>query len=1031
MRRHWRNKAASTAVAIMIAASMFSGSLTTAWAEGEVADTTSEETPTYEASNDSATEEKAAADNETDGEESEESDQGATEEGAEESSDAGKTDGETADGAEIDGKTADGEAAGSETADGDATDVEAAEGESAEEAETEAEGETFAEETDLTEDAAADVVVRTPDITDGTSYSENTTISGKTIQGVVIVEDDTTVIFENCTFIGSEDDGTGEMGVTVEGDGVAILNNATFITREVLIDDDSIETLGEEYELSISNVFDGGKVGEYSTTTVTYPCETYTVGTPDYEEILSVDAGDLLIVEDATTEVEYMISYTPDKSGYNTTHITSIEFDDTTIKFPTVLNVESGGPVVPEDPEGPTTDSGDGITPKRTITIEKKWKNAEKYYDHSKLRVFVKILDSNGKEIGEVELNKDNRWTATYPAADSDQTLDMDAEYSVEEYKILNGDGEDVTNGYVLIDKQEKNRYSYSRTDEIKVGGTYILGYTLDGNASYELMSSDGSKIVTTNVPARTWTDIEPSETFYWNTLAPSQKDYHNNDSFWNFQHKSTGGYVHGSESSFIMSSESTPIKYYARQFRYNYGKIVSEYSMYSHDASGNCTKIAMDGAQIYPIVYSKDTLFTLTNQECFYVYHSSDCVTERYMLRDDLTNKNAGTFDIVSLVRSKHFYGGYYKSYADEGTPYTGASSKWNKSEAYTTSGFRLIPVPGTTYYLKEVPNEYLRPRYHALRWISGSKKITQIYLANIIDDNNYLSLGFEGKDVDGNALASKDLRGYNNPLDTVYYKVKINNRTYTYKAYTSAIPAGLMGFYNLYYNLEPDLKDGMTFEYTPYLVTPDNIKVWQQTKTYKIISNATNIGTAIESDVISHFIENYLSDLNNSMASSNGTYNSDGKLPTSSNPTSNVQSTSSNSQGSSGGSSGSSGSSGNSSGGSSYSSGTSDNNAVANNTEASNTGDTDTEEVRKIDQNPPKSNDNGESSDKSNPDSSLDQEKQSGAGQQNGDTWKEEKGKSNWNWWIWAAGAGLCGGLWFIIWKRRKEEDQEDIIG
>lgn len=227
MRRHWRNKAASTAVAIMIAASMFSGSLTTAWAEGEVADTTSEETPTYEASNDSATEEKAAADNETDGEESEESDQGATEEGAEESSDAGKTDGETADGAETDGKTADGEAAGSETADGDATDVEAAEGESAEEAETAAEGETLAEETDLTEDAAADVVVRTPDITDGTSYSENTTISGKTIQGVVIVEDDTTVIFENCTFIGSEDDGTGEMGVTVEGDGVAILNNAT------------------------------------------------------------------------------------------------------------------------------------------------------------------------------------------------------------------------------------------------------------------------------------------------------------------------------------------------------------------------------------------------------------------------------------------------------------------------------------------------------------------------------------------------------------------------------------------------------------------------------------------------------------------------------------------------------------------------------------------------------------------------------------------------------------------------------------
>ena len=67
MRRHWRNKAASTAAAIMIAASMFSGSLTTAWAEGEVAETTSEEMPTYEASDDSAAEEEAAVEEEEDG----------------------------------------------------------------------------------------------------------------------------------------------------------------------------------------------------------------------------------------------------------------------------------------------------------------------------------------------------------------------------------------------------------------------------------------------------------------------------------------------------------------------------------------------------------------------------------------------------------------------------------------------------------------------------------------------------------------------------------------------------------------------------------------------------------------------------------------------------------------------------------------------------------------------------------------------------------------------------------------------------
>ena len=1029
MRRHWRNKAASTAVAIMIAASMFSGSLTTAWAEGEVADTTSEETPTYEASNDSATEEEPAADNEADGAESEEADQGAAKEGAEESSDAGKTDGETADGAETDGKTADGEESGGETADEAVTDGEAAEGESAKEAETAAEGETLAEETDLAEDAAADdVVVRTPDITDGTSYSENTTISGKTIQGVITVEDDTTVTFENCVFIGAEDDGTGEMGVTVEGDGVAILKNAKFMIREVTTTDDGEDVIGEENELSISNLFDGGKVGEYSTTTVSYPCDSYTVG------ILSVEAGDLSIDEDSDTEVVYTISYTPDKSGYNTTHITSIEFDDTTIKFPTVLNVEAGGPAEPEDPEGPTTDSGDGITPKRTITIEKKWKNAEKYYDHSKLRVFVKILDSNGKEIGEVELNKDNRWTATFPAAGSDQTLDMDAEYSVEEYKILNGEGEDVTKGYVLIDKQEKNRYSYSRTDEIKVGGTYILGYTLDGNASYELMSSDGSKIVTTNVPARTWTDIEPSETFYWNTLAPSQKDYHNNDSFWNFQHKSTGGYVHGSESSFTMSSESTPIKYYARQFRYNYGSIVSEYSMYSHDAGGNCTKIAMDGAQIYPIVYSKDTLFTLTNQECFYVYHSSDCVTERYMLRDDLTDKNAGTFDIVRLVRDNHLYGGYYNSYADEGTPYTGASSKWNIKDAYTRSGFKMIPEPGKTYYLKEVPNAYLRIKSQTVNYRSN-KKIYQGYFLTVVDDSNYLTVGFDGKGLDGKAMGSKDERGEVNPATKLFANVTFKNTTYLPKNY-AAVKAGLIDLYAWYYDMSvnPTLKGGSVVEGTPYLITPDNVKVWQMSRTTTVNATSTSI-TNKDSSIATQMLENAMESPRNLLHEMNGY-----KAEIMEEKSGSNQSGSSGSSSSGGGSSSSGGGS-SSSGGGSSSGGTSTTNTANTTGNTDNTTDTGSSDVSKVNQsrtdstepaadNTSTSENNGtDNSQNSNPDASLNQEKQAGDAQNEGDAWNQETGRGN-NWWIYAVGAAACAGAWFLIWKRRKEEDSDTEI-
>ncbi len=1005
--------------------------------QGEVAETTSEETPTYETSNDSATEEEPATDKEEDGDKSEEADQG----GAKDDADASTDDGEAAEGEEADGGTDEGEETDGETAEGEEADGETAEGKEADgevldngssdeaaDAADAADGEENEENADdETEDETEDEeggTVRTPDITAGTSYSSDTTISGKTIQGIVNVDDDTTVIFENCTFIGSEEDGTGEMGVSVSGDGVAVLKNATFIVMEEDIDDDGISTVGDEHMLSFSNVFSGGKVGENGSTTVTYPCEAdgLTVDGIDFDEILSVSAGDLSIDQDYDTELTYTISYTPDDSGYNVTHSTTMEFEWNTIEFPTVLNVEAGGPAEQGDPEGPPTDSGDGITPKRTITVEKKWKNAEKYYDHSKLRVFVKILDSDGKEIGEVELNKDNRWTATFPAAGSDQTLDMDAEYSVDEYKILNGDGEDVTKGYVVVDRKEKNRYSYSRTDEVKVGGTYILGYTLDGNASYELMSSDGSRIVTTNVPARTWTEIEPSETFYWNALAPSQDGYHNNDSFWNFQHKSTGGYVHGSEDDFSMSSKSTPIKYYARQFRFNYGTIVNEYSMYSHDASGNCTKIAMDGAQIYPIVYSKDTLFTLTNQECFYVYHSSDCTTVRYMLRDDLTDKDAGTFDIVSLVKSNHIYGGYYNSYADEGTPYTGASSKWNFEDAYTTSGFKMTPTPGTTYYLKEVPYTYLRPRFQNL-YLNSNKKYSQMFLVTVLDDNNYRAVGFDGSNFEGKDLGDQDIRGDANPTKALHKLFIITgsvNAKYDYKHYIAAVPNGFLNVYALYYNLEPDLVDGVSYTYTPYYVTPDNIKVWQQTRSYTLGGGGKKLTKTYDTGVVTNMLADAIDKIIRPIISDSD-YNSKQNVSNNNNNSSN-QSSSTNSS-----SSGSGGSTSTNNSTSNANSNTSTNNeGTAANTTTNGNDNNQTEQAN----NGVSNTNNQSNSGSADPNSSLEDEKQSGEMQQEGDSWtgdEDEPVNTMNTWWIWVLAAAGCGFIWFIIWKRRKDDEEE----
>ena len=182
----------------------------------------------------------------------------------------------------------------------------------------------------------------TVDITAGTTFSSDTTISGKTIQGIVHVEDDTIVVFENCTFIGSEKDYTGEIGVSVSGDGVAVLKKATFILVEEKIDDNGASTTGEKRKLSFSNVFNGGKAGVNSSVTVTYPCEAegLMVDGIDYNELLSVSAGDLYIDQDCDKVLTYTISFTPDDSGYNVTHSTTMEFEKNTLTFPTVLNVE-------------------------------------------------------------------------------------------------------------------------------------------------------------------------------------------------------------------------------------------------------------------------------------------------------------------------------------------------------------------------------------------------------------------------------------------------------------------------------------------------------------------------------------------------------------------------------------------------------------------------------------------------------------------------------------------------------------------
>lgn len=137
-----------------------------------------------------------------------------------------------------------------------------------------------------------------------------------------------------------------------------------------------------------------------------------------------------------------------------------------------------------------------------------------------------------------------------------------------------------------------------------------------------------------------------------------------------------------------------------------------------------------------------------------FYVYKSSNCTIHRIPILD----VDDWTFDLTSLVSSGYLYGGYFSSfggssqdwtssdleevtftnnvYTDSlGTPYTATvANVWKNDIAYTACGIALTPVSNTIYYIKEVPNDYLRLQFIAM--YNNSNVLTHLYMYTAIDD-------------------------------------------------------------------------------------------------------------------------------------------------------------------------------------------------------------------------------------------------------------------------------------------------------
>ena len=290
-----------------------------------------------------------------------------------------------------------------------------------------------------------------------------------------------------------------------------------------------------------------------------------------------------------------------------------------------------------------------------------------------------------------------------------------------------------------------------------------------------------------------------------------------------------------------------------------------------------------------------------------FYVYHSKDNTIEKISFADKRvkgtydatvdpeTQKPVGykyTFNIVDETKDGTLYGGYYKAYksakvtndqiigtASEGNlkytkdettnrywsrdtvkaPYTGdIAGIWKKSEAYTDkvqatgggTGTAMTPVANTVYYLKEVPNGYIRPYIHYVYDdYRDDKPLKQLYLITASDDTNYTSVGYmvtKGDAKEPTMITTKAslLISFTSPTrgkttlkvktiwdDKEYHgdKVKLN-RGYLYSTNCSDVINSTVTFRPCWTTLDKVLVQGVTVRKVTNITTKNDITVDDQ---------------------------------------------------------------------------------------------------------------------------------------------------------------------------------------------------------
>ena len=261
-----------------------------------------------------------------------------------------------------------------------------------------------------------------------------------------------------------------------------------------------------------------------------------------------------------------------------------------------------------------------------------------------------------------------------------------------------------------------------------------------------------------------------------------------------------------------------------------------------------------------------------------FYVYHSGHCAVEKYPYTNPNVELQTGDymmggtetkakFNLVKLVEESYLYGGYYKAYAgaaaakdvagarsmsytvadqkgtaaDGGTPYDAKTANvWNAGDAYTdVKGTEINPQPDKVYYIKEVPNGYIRPYLHyTFDEIDPDHPIKSIYIITASDDANYDSVGYVQVNPDGTVSGTKAMMlKITKPDGSI-------DKLLTAKSVFSGF--GVTRGY-LWWNQRNDLIGQAEFTYQPCWKTLDGVDVMGLTeRTVVNMGSADTIGLA-----------------------------------------------------------------------------------------------------------------------------------------------------------------------------------------